>query len=424
MKSEDDIDFVLVKKAKVISKSKIIEQDVLFNYKIIKVGKNLQDDANIIIDATDYYLMYGFIDPHVHLRNFSESYKEDFESGTKAAVHGGATTVIDMPNNKPFVDDQNKLDRKIELAKNSKLYCNLHFYLGISKNNIDNFFQVKNCIGYKLYASQTTNVEENLSFEELKKILVNYDKDKTQRPLYVHAEKVTNHVTKNLEEHEKSRSEFDELELVKHLCDINKKIHITHVSSPFTADFLVKNRVSFDLTPHHCMFYLDENIVLSEKAQNLLKVNPPIRKIESQKFLTGYLKTSYCLLGSDHAPHSMDEKSDEFSKCPSGISSLDVILPLWLHIFTNIEEKHSGMRLLAEKNLKMYRKFRIKNKGEIKKDNVADLVIFEEKEVRIDTSNWFSKAKKSPYNGFLLGYKVVTTIVNGKLRYHNGKVHE
>ncbi|MEM5781964.1 MAG: dihydroorotase family protein [Candidatus Aenigmatarchaeota archaeon] len=174
MKNKKDEDIILIKKAKVVDSKKIEVKDVLFADKILEVAKDIKKDANIIIDATDLYLFYGLIDPHVHLRNFEESYKEDFESGTKAAVHGGATTVFDMPNNKPFIDSQNLINEKINLAKNSKVFCNLGFYLGLSKNNIENYLDVKNCIGFKLYASQTTNISQTISFDEIKQILESY----------------------------------------------------------------------------------------------------------------------------------------------------------------------------------------------------------------------------------------------------------
>ncbi|MEM3373414.1 MAG: dihydroorotase family protein [Candidatus Anstonellales archaeon] len=423
MKNKKDEDIILIKKAKVVDSKKIEVKDVLFADKILEVAKDIKKDANIIIDATDLYLFYGLIDPHVHLRNFEESYKEDFESGTKAAVHGGATTVFDMPNNKPFIDSQNLINEKINLAKNSKVFCNLGFYLGLSKNNIENYLDVKNCIGFKLYASQTTNISQTISFDEIKQILESYSFKKSKKPLYVHAEIINNKIIpKNLFEHSEQRSELNELKIVQQLCEVNKEIHITHVSSPYVADYLCKNNVSFDLTPHHCIFYLDENIHLSEKAQNLLKVNPPIRHFESQKFLPGYLENQNCLICSDHAPHSIEEKEKDFEKCPSGISCLDIILPLWFEVFTSIFREEKGLTLLAKKNELLYKKFGIKNKGEIKRKYISDLVLLEKKDNRVDCEKWFSKAKKSPYNGFKLNYNVLTTIINGKIIYHAGKI--
>ncbi len=408
---ERNVETYLLKDAIVVNPDSIFRSDVLLSHKILKIEKNLPLEANTIIDATGMYLLYGLLDPHVHLRSPSQEYKEDFVSGSAAAVHGGATTIFDMPNNIPFTDSSLLLEKKIHLRNSSDVYANIEFYLGLSKSNLETFSQIENCVGYKLYFSKTTGVDNPLSYKEVSSLRT------FPKPCFVHAELVSEKNSSNLKEHNLSRPEEGELKVVKELCSISRDFHFTHVSSPLTAEFLSREGISFDLTPHHLFFSLEDPV-----EEQLLKVNPPIRPLASRDALRSYLMSNNCLISSDHAPHTSQEKSLPFSEAPSGISSLDIILPLWIELFSSLKV-HQPLALLAKKNNMLYERFKLEKKGQIAIGKVSDIVLIDvDQEYRIDCSKWFSKAKSSPYKNLYLRSRVFATFVSGILVYHSDKL--
>ena len=242
----------------------------------------------------------GLIDPHVHLRDPGQTHKEDFFTGTTAAIFGGYTTVCDMPNNKIPVTTVGRLNEKIKTAK-KKIVCDTGFYFGTIGDNFDQFPLIYDKVyGLKLYLNQTTG-NYLIGGNELENIYRHWQSDK---PILIHAEdsmleKVFSAVKKT-----------------------KKKTHICHVSSKDELRRIIEAKknnlpVTCGVTPHH--------LFLTEKDNQLMK--PTLKTVKDQAFLWQNIKL-IDVVESDHAPHTIEEKTS--ANPPFGVPGLETTLPLLL----------------------------------------------------------------------------------------------
>lgn len=249
----------------------------------------------------------GLIDPHVHLRTPGQEYKEDFTTGTKAAIAGGFTTVLDMPNNQPLIDSLSLLEAKKNLASGT-IYSDIGFYFGTTGTNTSEFENVKTKVfGMKIYLSETTG-SYTVSTSMLDTI---YDAWKpTGKPILLHAE--------------------DEL-VEKVLASISLKgihTHVCHVSSRTELEPILKAKdeglpVSCGVTAHH-LFLTQEDI---PALGPLGHMKPYLKSKEDQDFLWKHLER-IDMVESDHAPHTLEEKQSDHP--PYGVPGLETTLPLLL----------------------------------------------------------------------------------------------
>ncbi|MHA2103550.1 MAG: dihydroorotase [Candidatus Hodarchaeales archaeon] len=367
------------------------------------------------IDAKGLYLCPGMVDVHVHLRDLNQSYKETLESGTQAALHGGITTVFDMPNKDPKVDNLKILNELKEKA--SKISSiDIFSYLLLNEKSLECLErELDNNTYWKVVFGGTTNVESE-PYDIINKFT---HKTIHSKFLAIHAEDGSV-ITKNqekfsfeIENHNDTRSiEAENLAIEKILSEINiesniNHYHFAHITHKKAIDYIFKQNLpnySIEATPHH--------LVLSTNDLNKLKnrgfVNPPLRTKQIQQELKEtFLQRKINILGTDHAPHTLEEKIE---KKLSGFPSLETVIPVML-------TAKIPLPLLVETYSKNPSKImKLKDRGEIKTGKLADLILIDlKKPLRVSSNLLYSKAKWSPWEGDILNGWVSKTWKRGKL---------
>ncbi|MFQ6050431.1 MAG: dihydroorotase family protein [Candidatus Hydrothermarchaeota archaeon] len=400
-------------------------------------------DANIVIEdgkikeitkkkkkgkkfnAKGFLILPGMIDVHVHLREPGLEYKETFKTGTLAASRGGVTSVIDMPNNIPFIANKKRLQEKIKRAK--EIYANVGFSAGIlDPFEITDMKDLVLC--YKIYMCDRFAIKPydlKKSFEQV---------SLTGKPLMIHAEDpriIEDFKARIIEDHSplshsKARNVLAEVSAISQCLYLARtyrtKLHITHVTSRFGLELIKWAKgftdVTLDVTPHH--LFLDEDDFRSKG--NLLKVNPPIRKKEDQEYLFSNLNM-VDMISSDHAPHTWDEKMLDVWEAEPGIPGLETTLHLLLNeVFMGNLEMKELVRLYSLNPAKRFGLY--PQRGIIRVGSYADLVLIDpKKEHKIKSSKFESMAKYTPFEGKKVKGEVVCTFVNGEIAYHNGEFY-
>jgi len=421
---------LIIKNGSCYIDGKLQKTDVaLVNNKIKKIGKIEANDTKVF-DASDKLVLPGIIDTQTHFREPGSTDREDLESGSRGAVLGGVTSVFEMPNTNPPTSNLVEFEKKLNLAKN-RMHCNYAFYFGATPENVEQLSKLKGlkgCCGVKLFAGSSTG-----------KLLVDKEADiekvisQSDRIVSIHSEdeEILNLRKKFIKEGDvHSHPEWRNTEcaisstrrVVKIAERYNKQIHVLHVTTKDEVDFLAmhKKNVTFEITPQHLTLYAPD---CYDKLGTFAQMNPPIRKKEHYDRLWVAIKNSVVdVLGSDHAPHSIEDKKKRYPASPSGMPGVQTILPVMLNHVNN--EKLSLdqlIKLMCENPCKI---FGIKNKGYIKENFDADLTIVDmNKEQTIKDEMIASKCGWTPFNNFNVKGFPVATIINGKIVMSDGKVN-
>ncbi len=408
---------------------KLIKTDIgLSGNKIQKIGK-IQLNSYKVYDATDKVVLPGIIDTQVHFREPGSTDAEDLESGSRAAVLGGVTSLFEMPNTNPPTSNLVEFDKKLQAAKN-RMHSNYAFYFGATSDNTDQLAKLKNvegCCGVKLFAGSSTG---NLLVDkeaDIEKVISNSD-----RIVSIHSEdediiKIRKKFIKKGDVH--SHPEWRNVEcamsstrrVVKIAERYNKKIHVLHVTTRDEVDFLAmhKKNVTFETTPQHLTLYAPD---CYDKLGTYAQMNPPLRTKEHYDRLWVAIKNNIVdVLGSDHAPHLKDNKDKEYPNTPSGMPGVQTIFPVMLdHVNNRKLTLQQLINLMCENPCRI---FGIKNKGYIKEGYDADLTIADmKKEVTIKDEMIASKCGWTPFNNYKVKGFPIGTIVNGNLVMSDGKL--
>ena len=420
---------LIIKNGSCYINGKLEQTDIAINNgKIEKIGK-LSLNSSKVFDATDKIVLPGIIDTQVHFREPGSTDREDLESGSRAAVLGGVTSVFEMPNTNPPTSNLIEFNKKLDLAKN-RMHCNYAFYFGATPENVDQLAKLKGlegCCGVKLFAGSSTGkllVDKEIDIE---KVISNSD-----RIVSIHSEdeEILNLRKKFIKEGDvHSHPEWRNAEcamsstrrVVKIAERYNKQIHVLHVTTKEEVDFLAmhKKNVTFEITPQHLTLYAPD---CYDKLGSFAQMNPPIRKKEHYDRLWVAVKNSVVdVLGSDHAPHSKEDKNKKYPASPSGMPGVQTILPIMLNHINN--EKLSLdqlVKLMCENPCKI---FGIKRKGYLKEGYDADLTIIDmNKSVTIKNEMIASKCGWTPFDNYKVKGFPVATIVNGSIVMKDGKV--
>jgi len=432
-----NVDLVL-SNAKAYVKKKIVECSIAINEgKIFKIGKETtMPKSEEKIDLRNLLVLPGLIDVHVHLRDEGKSYKEDFYTGTAAAAAGGITTVLDMPNNKPVTMSVKTLRERMERAEKNIL-INVGFYSEFPKKvkEIEKIIE-QGAVGFKLFMAEQIgglNIDNDQSMWEAFKILSDLE-----APLAVHAEdklmlkeaedRLKNSNRNDIDAFLEAHSKEVEEKAVKRLLNIAKKtknkVHFCHISTEDGLKAIIEEKklgsmVTCEATPHHLLLSAED----LRKIGTVALTMPPVRDEKNIEALwSGIRKRWIDVLASDHAPHTIKEKTaNNIWKVKVGIPGLETILPLLL---TEVKNKRFSIadlvRLMAENPAEI---FKLQNKGYLDEKRDADLTVVNLKQkYRIDSSKFFSKAKYSPFDGWKVEGKPVKTFVNGKLIMDEGEI--
>lgn len=362
----------------------------------------------------------GLIDPHVHFRVPGGEHKENWITGARAALAGGFTTVIDMPNNNPAITNQAVLAGKKEIIdeqlRQTGILLRCYFYLGATADNLDEFAKTRDeIIGIKLFMGAGTGnllVDQRADQEKIFKraaelnLLVAVhaeDEEEIQRQ----KEKIKN---STVADHSKIRSRAAAVKAVAQAIELaekyNTKLYICHVSTKEELE-IIKNakkqgiKIYAEVTPHH--LFLDESAY--EKLGTLAQMNPPLRTATDCAALwQGINDGTIDTIGSDHAPHALEEKSRPYPASPSGVPGIETTLPLLLTAYR--EEKITLEKIIELTHDNPQKIFNLpKNNDQI----IVNLNL--EKEVK--NANLKTKCGWSPFVGRqLVGWPIAVTINN------------
>jgi dihydroorotase len=420
---------LIIKNGSCYVNGKLTQTDIgLSGNKIKKIGK-IELNSSKVYDATDKVVLPGIIDTQTHFREPGSTDVEDLESGSRAAVLGGVTSLFEMPNTNPPTSNLVEFDKKLQLAKN-RMHSNYAFYFGATPDNIEQLSKLKDvegCCGVKLFAGSSTGKLLVDKEADIEKVISNSD-----RVVSIHSEdeEILNLRKKFIKEGDvHSHPEWRNTEcaisstrrVVKIAERYNKKIHVLHVTTKEEVDFLAmhKKNVTFEITPQHLTLYAPD---CYDKLGTYAQMNPPLRTKEHYDRLWVAIKNNIVdVLGSDHAPHSKENKNKNYPNTPSGMPGVQTIFPIMLdHVNNGKLTLEQLIKLMCENPCKI---FGIKNKGYLKEGYDADLTIADmDKEVTIKDEMIASKCGWTPFNNHKVKGFPVGTIVNGNLVMSDGKV--
>ena len=396
---------------------------------IKKIGNiNLNNSSNVF-DATGKIVLPGVIDTQVHFREPGANNAENLESGSRAAISGGVTSVFEMPNTNPPTSTFKEFNSKLSAAK-GRMFCNYAFYFGATPDNMKELASVNTldgCCGVKLFAGSSTGNLLVSQEKDIEKVISN-----SSKIISVHSEDENilqsrkNFIKEgDVNSHPIWRNEECALESTKRVVRIaqkyKKKIHILHVTTKQEIDFFSdkKDNVTFEITPQHLTLFAPD---CYEKLKTFSQMNPPIRSKDHYDRLWDAVKKSLVsTIGSDHAPHTKEEKNKKYPASPSGMPGVQTLLPIMLdHVNKGKLEIEKLIRLVCENPCDL---FGIKNKGYIKENYDADLTIVDMNKEVVIKDEWIeSKCAWTPFNNYKVKGFPVATIVNGEIVMENNKI--
>ena len=421
---------LIIKNGLCYIEGKLKKQDIgIKNNKISEIGTLNSESSNEVFDAKNLTVLPGCIDTQVHFREPGSTDAEDLNSGSRAAIAGGITSVFEMPNTNPPTSSKKEFSNKLKLAKN-RMYCNYAFYFGATPENhkeLSELQDLEGCCGIKLFVGSSTGNLLVKREEDIEKVFQN-----SSKIVSVHSEdeEILNIRKKLIKEgdvqtHPVWRNEECAIsstrKIVKIAERLNKKAHILHITTKEEVDFLSqhKGNISFEITPQHLTLAAPE---CYEKLGTYAQMNPPIRDKTHQNRLWYGVKNNFLdIIGSDHAPHLKENKDKTYPNSPSGMPGVQTLVSVMLnHVNAGKLTLEQFVNFVCENPVKI---FGIKNKGYIKKDFDADLTIVDmNKKHTIKNLEIESKCKWSPFNNMEFKGKPVLTIVNGKIKMQNGKI--
>ena len=432
---------VLIKNAKIVNEGTIFEGDVLIeNEFIVEIASIISPKLSSckIIDAEGNYLIPGAIDDQVHFREPGLTHKGNIASESRAAVAGGITSFIEQPNTIPNAVTQEILEEKYQIAAKTS-FANYSFMMGGTNDNLEEILKTnpKNVAGIKLFLGSSTGNMLVDNQEALEKIF-----SSTKMLIAVHCEDETT-IKNNLERYKLQFGDDIPVEM-HHLIrsaeacylssskaiELAKKtgarLHIFHLSTAKEMDLftnkipLEEKQITAEVCIHHLWFTNEDY----KTKGNLIKWNPAVKTAEDREALwTALLDDRIDVIATDHAPHTLEEKSQSYLNAPSGG-------PLVQHAVVAMFEAHHQGKISIEKIVEKMchnpaKIFKIEKRGFIKEGFYADLAIVNSRlPWNVKKENILAKCGWSPFEGYNFKSRITHTFVNGQLVYENFKVKE
>ncbi|MCF6296398.1 MAG: dihydroorotase [Flavobacteriaceae bacterium] len=432
---------IIIKNALVVNEGKISKKDVLIEGEIIiNIDENINNysEKTMIINAEGKFLLPGIIDDQVHFREPGLIHKADIATESRAAVAGGITSFIEMPNTVPQSTTQELLENKFKIAaKNS--YANYSFMFGGTNTNLEELLKTnpKNVAGIKLFLGSSTGNMLVDNEEVLEKIF-----SSTKMLISVHCEDETtikNNLDKQkliygdnipIELHPKIRSEeacyISSSKTIALAKKTGARLHVFHISTAKETN-LFTNKIPLEekqITAEVCIHHLWFDDTDYAKKGTLIKWNPAVKTAKDKQGLwEALLDDRLDIIATDHAPHTIEEKQQSYTKAPSGG-------PLVQHGLLAMMEAVKNKKITLEKVVEKMchnpsKIFKIEKRGYIKKGFYADLVLVDTNKSQLVTKdNILYKCGWSPFEGTTFHTTITHTFVNGNLIFNQGNFND
>ena len=429
----------LIRNALLINEGKIFLADVfIHNGLIAQIGQSLDVQADESIDAEGKYLIPGIIDDQVHFREPGLTHKAELYTESKAAVAGGITSFMEMPNTKPQTLTQELLEQKYQRAKEVSL-ANYSFFMGASNDNLEEVLKTdpKNVGAIKIFMGSSTgnmlvddkSVLENI-FEKSKMLIaVHCEDEATIQQNTAHYKSIYGEDVP-IEMHPKIRSDEACYKSSSMAIELAKKhdtrLHVFHLSTAkemelFRNDIpLEEKRITAEVCIHHLWF---DDSQYADKGTHI-KWNPAVKsKADKEAVFEALLDDRIDIIATDHAPHTLEEKNNTYFNAPSGGPLVQHALVAMLELY------HQGKIRLEKIVEKMCHApaicFQVEKRGFIREGYAADLVLVEiDNPWEVNKDNILYKCAWSPFEGNTFKSRVTHTWVNGHLAYQNGSFDE
>ena len=427
---------ILIKNAKIVKKeNRTAIVDILIEGgKIKEISRGIDENlVKKVYDAKEKLTLPGGIDVHVHLREPGFEEKETILTGTRAALRGGYTTMMPMPNLKPNPDSVEVIDRYMEMIDESAL-VNVFPYACITEKSLGRTLVDMKSINEQFGISAFTDDGVGIQSGEMMRSAMKLAKENNSI-IAAHTEDMS-YRKPNSSVHEgenakkngwigiPSETEYKQVERDLQLAlETGAKYHICHISAKQSVDALRKYKelgadISGEVTTHHLLL-TEDDVVNTD-----YKMNPPLRtKEDREALIEGLLDGTIDFIANDHAPHTKEEKNREMGKAPFGIVGLETSIPL---IYTNfVKKKIMSLEQFQDFiSTRPAERFNFKNKGKIEVGYDADIIILSDKDVIIDRDDFLSKGKNTPFDDYVCQGFPEYTFVNGICMNERGRINE
>lgn len=430
----------IIKNASIVNEGKIIEGDLLIcNQRIEKIGGIIENKNAKEINGENKFVLPGVIDDQVHFREPGLTHKANIHTESCAAVAGGTTSFMEMPNTKPAATTHELLEDKYQIAANSSP-ANYSFFMGTSNENTEEVLKTNDLrdrvCGIKIFMGSSTGnmlVDNVLTLDKIFKesalliathcederiIKSNLEKMKSVKPILTTADHPIIRNTDACFE-----SSFLAIQLAK---KYNTRLHILHISTAKELQLfsnmlpLQEKRITSEVCIHHLHFTADDY----ERLGNKIKCNPAIKSADNKAALwEALLDDRLDIIATDHAPHTFQEKEESYEHAHAGLPLVQHSLQLMLHY---VKQGRITIEKVVEKMSHAPAKcFQIAERGFIRENYYADLAIVDMNQAHtISKNNILYKCGWSPLEGFTMPASIHKTIVNGEIVYENETVHK
>lgn len=413
----------------VVNHSGTGQRDIAVKHgRIVAIGDMTGFAPQNILDCRNLHILPGVIDSQVHFREPGNEHKEDLFTGSRAAVMGGVTAVFEMPNTKPTTTTAATLADKVTRAKN-RMLCDFAFYVGGTRDNVAEIpalEKLEGAAGIKVFAGSSTGdllVEDDGGLTAI----IN----KISRRAAFHSEdemRLRERVAFQIAGDASSHPTWRDVEAARLCTDRllriarqqRKRIHVLHVSTAEELPLLAENRdvATVEVTPHHLTLSSDDY----NRLGNKLQMNPPVREARHRDALWKAIASGLVdVLGSDHAPHTLEEKAKPYPQSPSGMTGVQTLVPMMLnHVNTG---RLSLERFVDLTSYGPQRIFNMANKGRIAEGYDADFTIVDMTRQETISIQWIeSRSRWTPYDGVKVQGWPVGTIIRGRTVMWAGEI--
>jgi dihydroorotase len=420
---------LILKNGTVVNHDGVSQRDIAVSGgRITGIGSYTGAQAGAVVDCTGLHILPGVVDSQVHLREPGAEHKEDLETGGRAAVMGGVTSVFEMPNTNPLTTSAETLADKIRRATN-RMQCDFAFYMGGTRENahlLGELERLPGCAGVKVFMGSSTGsllVEDD---EGVASILANirrraafHSEDEfrlnARKHLRVEGDASSHCVWRDVE-----AARLSTARLIRLAREARKRIHVLHISTadefPLLAD--ARDVATVEVLANHLVFTSEDYARLG----SLIQMNPPIREPHHRKGIWAALNSGLVdVLGSDHAPHTLEEKAKAYPASPSGMPGVQTLVPVMLDCVN--KGLLSIERFVDLTSHGPNRIFGMAGKGRIAEGYDADFTIVDMKANRTITNGWIeSRCKWTPHDGRTVTGWPVGTFVRGRMVMWNGEI--